>query len=145
MCACAAAPGRNTALRCSARQDCYLLGFTIRCRAQCLRSCVCSSGVTVTCNADSLARYVVLMYAAACAAALNGIAVWMALRYAAVPSAGAGAPATTMCDTLVYAYVCGTGADAAVGLVIILCYALSRRAALVFCGPCKRSCAWQPC
>ena len=77
---------------------------------------------------DSLARYVAssLIYAAACAAALNWTAMPLALLYAAVPSAGDGASdqqATMICYTLVYASVCGTGADAAVGLATILCHA----------------------
>ena len=68
---------------------------------------------------DSLAKYVALIYAAACAAALNGPAMCLALLYAAVPSAGDDAsdqPGTIICYTLVYASVCGTGADNAVGI-----------------------------
>ena len=50
---------------------------------------------------DSLARYVAfILYAAACAAALNGIAMCFALLYVAVPGAGAdtsGKLATMTC------------------------------------------------
>ena len=82
---------------------------------------------------DRLARYVALINAAACVAALNGTAMCLVLLYTAVPSAGDDAsrspsrsdqPATVICYTLVYASVCGTGADAAVGLATILCHAL---------------------
>ena len=96
-------------LRCCARQDGYVHCFTIR-----------------TAVPDSLAGYVALIYAAACAAALNGTAMCLALLYAAVPSAGNDASdqlGTMICYTLVYASVCGTGADTAVGLATILCHA----------------------
>ena len=76
---------------------------------------------------DILARFVALIYAAACAVTLNGIAMCFASLYVAMPSAGADAPgqlATTMCCTLVYASVCGTGTDAAIGLAILMRHAL---------------------
>ena len=46
-----------------------------------------------------------------------------AINCSAVPSAGADTPdqlAGMMCNTLLYAYVCGTGAVAAVGPAVLI-------------------------